>query len=484
MTNRLGVAILFFALSAAHAEPTPIDSLREFVKKNETRHAVGLYLQDKKVGWMVVDFRLGDRDGQEVAIETTEMLLSLNVDGERSVTQRREKVYYSLEREGRIVAAEQTDTTDNRSTTHVVTAQSDGRFSITTKVGNESSTRVIEPPKASLSRVQQMMDWLTGPRKKGETFRHWSADWEEDDVNTEEVITFLGRSFLVWGGVKTEIYHVQIEMKGAKFEADVLANGNPVRGRVAIFELRAEREDVARKLDEQPVDMLVASSIKVDRPLGNSKQITRLSLEVEGVDSFVIPQNHRQRLVRENGRTILELQMDFRTDQSVMLSDQERRKYLSSTPTVQSEHEKVQGIAIKIVEGETEPLRKAERIKDWVYHRLRKTMASNSSTALGVLESLAGDCTEHTLLFVSLARAAGIPAREVTGVVHVDGLFGWHAWAEIHDGHQWVSVDPTWDQLFVDATHIVFSQDSQDNAWLNVLGKIRFKVRSVERQSP
>ncbi|MCX7701928.1 MAG: transglutaminase-like domain-containing protein [Gemmataceae bacterium] len=485
MTRRLVLVAFFFcSWTALRAEPPRLNSLREFVQKNQTRHAMGLYLQNTKVGWMIVDFRLGDHNGKEVAVETTEMLLSLAVDGERSVTRRREKVFYSLEGEGRILAAEQVDTTDDRSTLHSVIAQPDGRLSITTKVGKESNTRVIPPPKSTLSRVRDMMDWLTGPRKKGDTFRHWSADWEEDDVNTEEVITYLGRSFLAWGGIKTEIYHVQIEMKGARFEADVLANGNPVRGRVAIFELRAETEEVARKLDDQPVDMLVASSIKVDRPLGNSKQITRLSLEVEGVDSFVVPQNHRQKLSRDSGKTILELQSDFRIAQPVMLSAEEEKKYLSSTPTIQSDHEKLKTLASRIVGEEADPLRKAERIKNWVYQRLRKTMASNSSTALGVLDSLAGDCTEHTLLFVSLARAAGIPAREVTGVAHVDGLFGWHAWAEIHDGHQWVSVDPTWDELFVDATHIVFSQDSQDNAWLNVLGKVRFKVRSVERRSP
>ena len=53
-------------------------------------------------------------------------------------------------------------------------------------------------------------------------------------------------------------------------------------------------------------------------------------------------------------------------------------------------------------------------------------------------------------------------SREVGGVAYVNvrgrPLFGWHAWAEIHDGTQWVTVDPTWDQLNVDATHIATGQ--------------------------
>jgi len=101
-----------------------------------------------------------------------------------------------------------------------------------------------------------------------------------------------------------------------------------------------------------------------------------------------------------------------------------------------------------------------------------------------VLDSMAGDCTEHTLLFVSLARAAGLPAREVGGVAYTSldpSLFGWHAWAEVHDGRQWVTIDPTWHQVYVDATHVTFS-DSDDLGWLNVLGKVKFKVLKFEKK--
>jgi transglutaminase-like putative cysteine protease len=64
-------------------------------------------------------------------------------------------------------------------------------------------------------------------------------------------------------------------------------------------------------------------------------------------------------------------------------------------------------------------------------------------------------CTEFTDLFVSLARSAGIPAREVEGYAHSsdnklkptnpDGDI-LHAWPQYYDSdHQnWISIDPTW----------------------------------------
>ena len=104
---------------------------------------------------------------------------------------------------------------------------------------------------------------------------------------------------------------------------------------------------------------------------------------------------------------------------------------------MQSDHETLRKLAKEIVGDEKDPLKAATRIEKWVYKNLRKTYDANADDALTVLENKAGDCTEHTLLFTALARAAGIPAHEVGGLVYAGGdkpSFGWHAWAEIHDG--------------------------------------------------
>ena len=81
---------------------------------------------------------------------------------------------------------------------------------------------------------------------------------------------------------------------------------------------------------------------------------------------------------------------------------------------------------------------------------------------------------------------AGIPARDVSGLMYMGDdvrAFGAHAWNEVVlDGH-WVEVDPTWNQMSVDATHIAFgSGDRGANRMLWVMGGLRFKVVSVERR--
>jgi transglutaminase-like putative cysteine protease len=137
-------------------------------------------------------------------------------------------------------------------------------------------------------------------------------------------------------------------------------------------------------------------------------------------------------------------------------------------------------LAHSIVGNQRDPVKKAGLLQHWVFWNLRQTMGAEADTAAEVLKTRAGDCTEHTLLFIALARASGLPAREVSGLMYADmpqgPIFAWHAWAQIHDGRGWVSIDPTWDQVRVDATHIEFSHGEDDWGWANVLGTLRIKV--------
>ena len=80
-------------------------------------------------------------------------------------------------------------------------------------------------------------------------------------------------------------------------------------------------------------------------------------------------------------------------------------------------------------------------------------MSYGFGSSLTALESLSGDCTEHTVLFIALARAAGIPARICSGVTFAKDAFYYHFWPEVYVG-TWVQMDPTLGQNIADATHI------------------------------
>ena len=113
-----------------------------------------------------------------------------------------------------------------------------------------------------------------------------------------------------------------------------------------------------------------------------------------------------------------------------------------------------------------------------MYDALEKRPVASIPNAVQVLEMRAGDCNEHAVLFAALARASGLPARVVAGVVYADGAFLYHAWDEVWLGSGWMSVDPTFDQMPADATHVKLVEGGPEAhaALLAVIGKLAIDI--------
>jgi transglutaminase-like putative cysteine protease len=129
--------------------------------------------------------------------------------------------------------------------------------------------------------------------------------------------------------------------------------------------------------------------------------------------------------------------------------------WLGPQPLIQSGHPAVRTAAHDIVGGEFDPTRAAERITHWVAARVRKEAKVGLPNAVRVLAQRRGDCNELTVLYVALARAIGLPARSVAGLLDVGGRFYYHAWPEVYLGG-WVAVDPLLNQFPADAAHLRF----------------------------
>ena len=129
-------------------------------------------------------------------------------------------------------------------------------------------------------------------------------------------------------------------------------------------------------------------------------------------------------------------------------------EFLRSSAYIQTAHSDVQATAKEILNGETNSWRAAKKLCQWVYESItEKKMTGGFGSSLTVLESLSGDCTEHTILFIALARAAGIPARICSGIVFSRDAFYYHFWPEVYVG-RWIQMDPTFGQMVADANHI------------------------------
>ena len=137
------------------------------------------------------------------------------------------------------------------------------------------------------------------------------------------------------------------------------------------------------------------------------------------------------------------------------VSDPALTAALASEPLIQSTDPRIQAQARRIVGRERRAGAVAELLTHWVYANLKKEITISVPSAVQVLDARQGDCNEHTVLYVALARSLGLPARTAAGLVYLRGHFYYHAWPEVWLG-QWVAVDPTFDQFPADASHLRF----------------------------
>ena len=178
--------------------------------------------------------------------------------------------------------------------------------------------------------------------------------------------------------------------------------------------------------------------------------------------SDAAPNTNRQTLtpIADSDWMSLQVKRDAEPQESVPypIKSAELEPFLSSTLYVQADDPKIRAKAAEIVDGAKGAWEAAKRISEWTHTYVKeKRFDRGYATAKETLDSQAGDCTEHTMLAVALTRAAGIPARIVSGVVWLKDGFYYPFWHEAYAG-EWIALDATLGQTPADARRIQLSR--------------------------
>lgn len=124
----------------------------------------------------------------------------------------------------------------------------------------------------------------------------------------------------------------------------------------------------------------------------------------------------------------------------------EYRKFTATQPPHIIIDDEMKMLAHKIVGTETNPVMQASMIFEWISETFPWAGARDYSTIPNipkyVLSERHGDCGQVTLLYITLARALGIPARWESGWMLHPGEKNLHDWAETYfEGTGWVPTD-------------------------------------------
>lgn len=444
----------------------------------------GLYMNGNKVGYAESSVELG-ADGSVVTTE--DAVFKLNMVGAKQDMRIYSKRIYGPDGALQRIESQVDDIAGTNRFNGTVEGD---QFVLTSEVAGQKSRGVLPVPDESLEDLLKQAKLVQGDPHIGDTieFAIFEPMYQTELAGVSEIVGIEKR---VLDGVELKVFKFRtlLEKMGIESVSYVTEDGTVLEDRIAggIITMRLEPEAMAKNIDYSN-DVIVSNAARVDEPIADPRTREKVELRISGpLNSEHLFNNTRQKFVQHDGGyhfTGAKLKITADQASHLPLQDPEAAEWLKPSLFVQSDHPQLVEKAQEIVGNEANAFRVVEKLSDWVYDNVETAFSARLTNSLEVLDHMEGDCTEHSMLFIGLARAAGIPAREVAGLIYVEGPepgFYFHQWATVWIG-RWIDVDPTFNQPVADATHIKLAEGDlfEQAKLLPVIGQLKVEVVEAE----
>src|SRR3989339_751803 len=296
-------------------------------------------------------------------------------------------------------------------------------------------------------------------------------------------LNFTDVNVKIIGPVKEKIngkevagFSVETKMYGISSFHTVDKNGLSLKSsfpQMGLVSVKTTEED-AKKAFSTEVDILSDFAIKASQSINDPKAVKEMNCSIIFEDG--LPANFNKESIKNTSIRILKDNMAictlrrevFDDTMAALLPIKENKieKYLKATSYEQSGDPLIKSTSAEIIGQEKNSYKAAGLIVHWVYKSLKKNANYKAAfdTAKETIVKKEGDCTEHSVLASALCKAAGIPTKICGGIMPMYDKFYYHMWLEVYVGSgKWVPMDPTYDEIILDAAHIKISEGILDD---------------------
>ena len=447
---------VLFAAAQVDREDVP-----ENMSHNPQEDWYNLTLMNTKIGYMHISSEKTEYEGEEVDRNKINMVMTFKGLGS-DVTIETTRVEYI----GSDLMPLYFLSTSNQSGLKQVEGRIvDGVAHIKTTLNGETTESEVPVPSNTISEYTGMESLFQQGLKIGDkrNFHIFSFDLlkpvkTEIEVEAQDTLTYqseekqvyvLRQTMDMMNGITSKVW---LDTDGVSYRTET-----PMIG-LSIVTTKTDKE--AALGDTEEIDIALKTRILPSgkHPTQNARNFEADVKLTSGNIADAIMSNSRQKLKVNSekvGRLSIQVPTVAAEDCPDLPIQDAEGKYLGASAYIQTDAPAIRAKTEEILDGEVNSWRAAEKLCQWVHTTITKKKVSGGfGSSLTALESLSGDCTEHTVLFIALARAAGIPARICSGIAFAQqDAFYYHFWAEVYVG-RWVQMDPTWGQTIADANHI------------------------------
>lgn len=438
----------------------------------------GVYLKDKKIGY----FRAGrTRQGDNI-VQATSMnmkLVSFGLKAEMNIT---ETLTFESKAPYRLLKANYRES-DSNQVLVVDAVRNEEGYTYKLRAGGQERSRQMRDYDYTLLDALASECWIrSGPKVGDQIVTRFVQikEWKPDEMRQK----ILANKKSLVGGVEVSYYEVQNDSK-----KDMLSyvSREDLQGRslstvIIVFELRQEPEHLAKNT-EFGQDLFVLGMAKINKGIGNTTRLENLVLDVGDKAADLFEDGPNQKISKSSDGTV-QLRTGKASGKEVRATAKEIEENLEETTAYPISDAKIKELAATAVGDAQTPRDKVRRIVKFTHDFIRPQLTAALPNIDDLLRSKRGDCKSYALLANNLCRAAGIPAREVSGLLYMGDdqkSFGGHAWNEVVLDGKWVPIDASLNEVGVDAGHLCFGSEGRATKSLfNSLKNLSFKVVEVE----
>ncbi len=434
----------------------------ENMPQDSQGHWYNLTLMNTKIGYMHVSAEKSDYQGEAVRRGKIDMVMNFKALGTDIAVEITRVEYTGSDFMPRYFLS----TSNEAGLKQVEGRIVDGIAYIKTTLNGETTEAEIPVPPGTISEFRGVESLLAREGLKigdKHTFHVFSLDVlkpvkTEIEVVREETVTYqskekqgyvLTQTMDVMNGITATLW---VDAEGVNYRTEI-----PLMG-LSMVTTKTDRETALGGIEE--IDFVLQTRILPSgkRPTPKAKHLEAQVKLTTGSITEAVMSNARQKLevsTEQAGTLSIQVPTVTAADCPDLPIQGAAGEFLAASAYIQADAPAIRAKGEEILAGEVNSWRAAEKLCLWVYTALTdKKMSGGYGSSLTALESRSGDCTEHTVLFIALARAVGIPARICSGLVFGKDAFYYHFWPEVYVGNRWIQMDPTLGQVIADATHI------------------------------
>ncbi len=476
-------------LASAQEAPKPVrlNITEDHIKDNCKTIWYAVYMKNKRFGYVMTKLEKGTYKGKPAYVEGSVMLL-LSKSGEatRELHITTESIFsgeapYPLQ-EATEVIEEKREKVKNK--VEVRLFRDGETFQVTTVAGKNTNKKKIGDIDYTLADAITTDVWEKSKPKVREKIYYRSFSMSNLEVKTK-VRELIGTKKIKYKGIMTtvrEFHSKQLDEKSRLIDF-VDAEGKLLLSKLGGFELRRESAKTAKNLDA-PTDFFEDSLVKIDRGLKmHPHKVHCMIVEIKAKKPSAIPNGPWQTVIPTTEGTVI-CMIGKKYGKKTKATPKELKENLRATLTYPAQNPRIKKLAAKAIGDAKTDREKVQRLVKFVKKFIRPSYEGKGTLVLSLLDNPCGDCTAYASLFTTLARAAGIPSREVGGFAYMGDLykkFGGHAWNQVVIDGYWHPIDASTGAFEIDGARVCLGADRAGNDSLfENYGTMSFRLVEVQ----